>query len=178
MQKGVNAMRELYSLEHKILPGFIFPDEEGRSINLFMLGNRFSEVCLDYIRYARGIKDKNADTGYSAESFVAEPVVIKDNGKPVYYITRFRFPFIEDISFSTLCPRAYLVHGLQGEDPRYYTIEYGQTGFREPGSYWLCGWRPSRSGSLVHANMGTIDPDEEGEIRKLMDMNNENYGVE
>ena len=171
-------MRELYSLEHKILPGFIFPDEEGHRVNLFMLGNEFSKICLDYIRFARGIKDKNADTGYVAESFVAEPVVIKDNGKPVYYITRFRFPFIEDISFSTLCPRAYLVHGLQGENPHYYTIEYDQTGFREPGSYWLCGWVPGKNGGLIHANMGTIDLDEEGEIRKLIDMNNEKFGVE
>lgn len=171
-------MSELYSLEHKILPGFIFPDGEGHQINPFMLGNDFSAICLDYIRFARGIKDKNADTGYSPESFAAEPVIIKDNGKPAYYITRFRFPFIEDISFSTLCPRAYLVHGLKGENPRYYTIEYDRTGFREPGSYWLCGWRPAANGRLVHANMGTIDLDEEGEVRKLMAMNNKYFGVE
>ena len=39
MQKGVNAMRELYSLEHKILPGFIFPDEEGEIRKLMDMNN-------------------------------------------------------------------------------------------------------------------------------------------
>ena len=175
--KGVNRMSELYSLEHKILPGFIFPNEEGHHMNLFFLGNSFSEICLDYIRFARGIKDENADTGYDAESFVAEPITIKDNGKPAYFIVRFRFPFIEDISFSTLCPRTYLAHGLQGEDPHYYTIEYDQTGFREPGRYWLCGWGPSKSGALAHFNMGKIKLDEEGEVRKLIEMNNKNFGI-
>ena len=69
------------------------------------------------------------------------------------------------------------MHGLKGEDPHYYTIEYDQTGFGEPGSYWLCGWKPSKSGALAHLNMGTINLDEEGEVRKLMEMNNKNFGI-
>ena len=170
-------MSELYQLEHKTIPELIFSKEDGRQISPFVLGNMFSDICLHFIRFARGIEDENADTGYSADDFVAEPVVVKDNGKPAYYITRFRFPFYEDASFSVLCPRAYLVHGLKGENPHYYTIEYDQTSFRGPGSYWLCGWRPSESGKMMHLNMGQINLDEQGEMRKLVDMNNKNFGI-
>ena len=171
-------MNELYQLEHKMIPKFIFPEEKESFMNPFMLGNMFSEICLDCIRFIRGIEDKNADTGYSAEDFTAEPIVVKDEGKPAYYITRFRFPFYEDISFSTLCPRAYLVHGLKGENPHYYTIEYDQTSFKGPGSYWLCGWAPGNSSGLIHLNCGQIDLDEQGELRMLVDMNNKYFGIE
>ncbi len=170
-------MRELYNLEHKVLPGFIFPEGKSQA-NLFMLGNMFGEICLDYIRYARGITDENEDVGYTKDDFVAEPITVKDEGKPAYYIVRFRFPFIEDISFSTLCPRTYLVHGLKGENPQYYTIEYDKTSYSEPGSYWLCGWKPDKAGRMMHVNMGTIDLDEQGELRRMVDQNNEYFGIE
>ena len=170
-------MSELYQLEHKVLPGFIFPEEKDNPMNVFMIGNMFSDICLDYIRFARGIKDENTDIGYNPEDFIAEPTVVKDEGKPVYYITRFRFPFMEDISFSTLCPRTYLVHGLRGENPHYYTIEYDQLSFVKPGEYWLCGWAPGKKGGLIHLNMGQIDLDEQGELRKLVDMNNKYFGI-
>ena len=170
-------MSALYQLEHKVLPGMIFSNKEGERISPFMLGNLFSKICMDYLRYALGVKDKNEDIGYTEADFTAEPIVVKDNGEPVYYITRLRFPFKEDMYHSTLCPRIYLVHGLQGENPRYYTIEYDQTGFKGPGSYWLCRWSPTENGRLVHGNMGKINLHEQDELRKLVDINNKYFRV-
>ena len=169
-------MSDLYQLEHKIIPHLLFPDKEGRKVSPFRLGNNFSEICLDILRRMHGIEDESGDMGYSADDFAAEPVTVKDNGKPAYYITRLRFPFMEDVSFSTLCPRVYMVHGLQGENLHYYTIEYDQPGF-ERGNYWLCRWKPRQTGGLIHANMGTIGLDEEGEVRLLMEKCNEDFGI-
>jgi len=169
-------MSDLYQLEHKILPGLLFADKEGRGMSPFLLGNSFSEICLDILRRMHGIDDEDGDVGYSADDFAAEPITVKDNGKPAYYITRLRFPFMESMSFSTLCPRIYMVHGLQGENLHYYTIEYDQTGF-EPGSYWLCGWVPGKNGGLIHANMGTIGLDEGEEVRYLADKCNAYFGI-
>ena len=72
-------MEPLYRLEHQILPELIFGEEK---ISPFMLGNHFSDICYDIIN---GFYDK--------EEFVAKPIVVKDNGKPAYYLVQFCFPF-------------------------------------------------------------------------------------
>ena len=171
-------MSDLYQLEHKIIPMMLFPDKDGKTMSPFWLGNHFSGFCMNALRHVNGIEDENEDIGYDPDTFVAEPFTIKDNGEPAYYITRLRFPFMENMYSSTLCPRTYLVHGLEGENLHYYTIEYDQTDFKGPGSYWLCGWVPNKAGKLNHANMGPIHLDEQGELRRLIDMNNKYFGIE
>ena len=63
-------------------------------------------------------------------------------------------------NFNTLCPRAYLVHGLQGEDPRYYTVEYDANTM----GYMLCSW----DGEGDHTNYGPVDLGEDPELALIL----------
>lgn len=158
-------MEPLYRLEHKILPELIFGEEK---ISPFMLGNLFADICY-----------KLGGPFYDKEEYVAKPIVVKDNGQPAYYLVQFSFPFKEFVSYNMACPRAYLLHDLEGKNCHYYTIEYDCATMDEDGkgSYWLCGWAPNDKGNLIHLNLGKVDWEEDEEMRVLVDMNNKYFGI-
>ncbi len=158
-------MEPLYRLEHQILPELILGEEK---ISPFMLGNHFSDICYDIIN---GFYDK--------EEFVAKPIIVKDNGKPAYYLVQFCFPFEEFISYNLACPRAYLLHDLEGKNCHYYTIEYDCAimDSNGKGTYLLCGWAPNGKGHFNHLNLGEVDWEEDEEMRVLINMNNEYFGI-
>ena len=74
--------------------------------------------------------------------------------------SRGKIPGITPWNMMPVCPRAYLVHGLQGEDPRYYTVEYDASAM----GYFLCSW----DGEGNHTNYGPVEAGEDPELAMIL----------
>ena len=154
-------MNPLYFLEHQFLPSIIYPGPEGPAISPFLLGNAFGSFCISVLNDLKDAGEGEVPD-YTEQDFTAEGLEIRNEhtGVPQCYVLRMHFPFHEGWDTNTLCPRAYLVHGLQGEDPKYYTVEYDAAAM----GYMLCSW----DGEGTHENYGEVDGDENAELAKVL----------
>lgn len=154
-------MNPLYFLEHQFLPSIVYPGPEGPQISPFLLGNAFGSFCTSVLKDLAEAGEGETLT-CTEKDFTAEGLEIRNEhtGAPQCYVLRMHFPFQESWAQDTLCPRAYLVHGLQGEDPRYYTVEYdaGAMGYR------LYSW----DGEGNHISCGSVENDESQELPRIL----------
>ena len=162
-------MNPLYFLEHQFLPSIVYPGPEGPQISPFLLGNAFGFFCVSVLNDLKEAGEGEGST-YTETDFTAEGLEIRNEhtGAPQCYVLRMHFPFHEGWDMDTLCPRAYLVHGLKGEDPRYYTVEYDAAAM----DYRLC----SRDGEGTHTNYGAIANDENAELTKILNLEKARMG--
>lgn len=154
-------MNPLYFLEHQFLPSIVYPGPEGPQISPFLLGNAFGSFCASVLSDLAEAGEGDGPT-YTDKDFTAEGLEIRNEhtGAPQCYVLRMHFPFHEGWDMDTLCPRAYLVHGLKGEDPRYYTVEYDAAAM----GYRLCSWDEEGS----HINYGSVEEGENTELSKIL----------
>lgn len=154
-------MNPLYFLEHQFFPAVVYPDPEGKQISPFLLGNAFGTLCASVLADLPETGDEN-ERFCQEEDFTAEGLEIRNEhtGHPQFYVLRMHFPFEAGWNFNTLCPRAYLVHGLQGENPRYYTVEYDANTM----GYMLCSWDEEGN----HTNFGPVDLGEDPELAMIL----------
>ena len=154
-------MDPLYFLEHQFLPAVVYPGPDGKQISPFLLGNGFGPLCAGVLKDLPEAGEADGPSFQEAD-FSAEGLEIRHEhtGLPQCYVLRMHFPFKEGWNFNTLCPRAYLVHGLQGEDPRYYTVEYDASAM----GYFLCRW----DGEGNHTNYGPVEAGEDPELAMIL----------
>ena len=154
-------MNPLYFLEHQFLPSIIYPGPEGPAISPFLLGNAFGSFCISVLNDLKDAGEGEVPD-YTEQDFTAEGLEIRNEhtGVPQCYVLRMHFPFHEGWDTNTLCPRAYLVHGLQGEDPKYYTVEYDAAAM----GYMLCSWNAEG----MHVNYGDVEAEENAELSKIL----------
>ncbi len=164
----------LYELEHNFLPVILFSDKKNQLVNPFYIGNEFKRVCNLFLSQ-RIKKERLKNIRIPINSFTAGSITVKSEDRTLFYILCLMFPFFAMEEYNALCVKSYIIHGIYGENPQYFTLEYDND-TKPNGSYWLCRWiRDEESDKPVHINYGPRD------ITDLESLENEelvNFGVE